>query len=135
MPRKSKKVVEEKVEEVVIVKPKRGRKKKVVPEPEPASPIVDSQPAPVPAPKKKRVRKSKKVQETPVVEEVKVEEVKEAKTKTKKPKALKVDNKASEPKKKRAPSKWLIHVNEFRKKNPDLKYSEVLKKAKDTYVR
>lgn len=133
MPRKSKKeVVEEKVEEpvaeVVIVKPKRGRKSKKVVPVATAEPVEESVPAPVP---KKRVRK-KKVQEAPVVEEVKVEEVK---TKVKKPKALKVENKASDPKPKRQPSKWLLHVQEYRKKNPNVSYRDALKNAKTTYAK
>ena len=112
---------------VVIEKPKRGRKKKVK-EPKPASPMVDSQPAPVSAPKK-RGRKKKVV--TPVVvEEVKVDEVKPKKTK----KSTKVSTK-DEPKKKRPKSKWMVHVAEFRKKNPDMKYSDVLKNAKATYTK
>ena len=127
MPKRTKKeVVEEPNEPVVIEKPKRGRKKKVVPVAT-EEPVEESVPAPVP---KKRVRK-KKVQETPVVvEEVKVEEVKPKK----KPKALKVE-KASEPKPKRAPSKWMLHVSEFRKKNPNMSYKDALKKAKESYVR
>ena len=28
---------------------------------------------------------------------------------------------------------WMIHVAAFKKSNPAMKYSEVLKKAKDTY--
>ena len=28
---------------------------------------------------------------------------------------------------------WLTHVKDFRQSNPGMKYSEVLKKAKDTY--
>ena len=66
-----------------------------------------------------------------MVEEAKVEE---AKTK-KRPTKIKVENKSGDSKPKRAPSKWMIHVGEFRKKHPDLKYSDVLKKAKETYVR
>lgn len=136
MPR-NKKVAEkvfEKVEvpdaEIVIEKPKRGRRSKKVVPVATAEPVEESVPAPVP---KKRVRKSKKVQEAPVVvEEVKVEEVKEVKTK-KKPKALKVDNKASEPKPKRAKSKWLLHVEEYRKKNPGVSYRDCLKNAKASY--
>lgn len=125
MPRKSKKeVVEEKVEEVVIPKLKRGRKPKKVQEPEPASPMVDSQPAPVKKVRRKRVKVS---DEPPAV----IEEVKQEKPK-KKPRALKVE-KASEPKQKRAPSKWLLHVADFRKKNPEMSYKDVLKKAKETY--
>ena len=125
MPKRTKKeVVEEPNEPVVIEKPKRGRKKKVVPVAT-EEPVEESVPAPVP---KKRVRK-KKVQEPPVVvEEIKVEEVKPKK----KPKALKVE-KASEPKPKRAPSKWVLHVQEFRKKNPNVSYKDALKKAKETY--
>ena len=125
MPRKSKKEI---VEPVVIEKPKRGRKKKVVPKAT-AEPVEESTPAPVP---KKRVRKKKvKVSEEPpvVIEEVK-EEVKPKKTK----KASKASTK-DEPKKKRPPNKWLIHVKEFRSKNPDMKYSDVLKQAKTTYVK
>ncbi len=126
MPRKSKKEVVE--EPVVIEKPKRGRKKKVVPVAT-EEPVEESTPAPVP---KKRVRKSKKVkvsEEPPVViEEVKVDEVKPKK----KPKALKVE-KASEPKPKRAPSKWMLHVAEFRKANEGMSYRDALKKAKETY--
>jgi len=115
--------------EVVIEKPKRGRKKKVVPKAT-AEPVEESVPAPVPTPKK-RVRKKKvKVSEEPPVV---IEEVKEEKPKKTK-KASKVEKK-DESKKKRPPNKWLIHVKEFRSKNPDMKYSEVLKKAKDTYVK
>jgi hypothetical protein len=33
------------------------------------------------------------------------------------------------------PNPWLEHVKEFRKANPGLKYSEVLKKAKETYTK
>lgn len=129
MPRKSKKeVVEEKVQEVVIEKPKRGRKKKVVPVPT-QDPVEESVPAPVPT-TKKRVRK-KKVQETPVVVEEVKEEVKEQKPK-KKPRALKVE-KSSDAKQKRAPSKWVLHVQEFRKKNPNVSYKDALRKAKETY--
>ena len=127
MPRKSKKEsVEEKLEEVVIPKPKRGRKKV---EPVATSePVEESVPESVP---KKRVRKKKvKVsEEAPVV----IEEVKEEKT-NKKPRALKVE-KTSEPKQKRPPTKWMLHVQEFRKKNPELKYSDVLKQAKETYTK
>jgi len=123
MPTKSK----TKKETVVIEKPKRGRKKKVVPKAT-AEPVEESTPAPVP---KKRVRKKKvKVSEEPPVV---IEEVKEEKPKKTK-KASKTSTK-DEPKKKRPPNKWLIHVKEFRSKNPDMKYSEVLKKAKDTYVK
>jgi len=122
MPRKSKKEV---VEPVVIEKPKRGRKKKVVPKAT-AEPVEESVPAPVP---KKRVRK-KKVKETPVVVEEVKEQVKPKKTK----KASKASTK-DEPKKKRPPNKWLIHVKEFRSKNPDMKYSDLLKNAKATYTK
>jgi hypothetical protein len=31
------------------------------------------------------------------------------------------------------PNPWLEHVKEFKKSNPAMKYSEILKKAKDTY--
>ena len=37
-------------------------------------------------------------------------------------------------KKERKPNPWLIYVKEVNDKNPDMKYSEVLKKAKETYV-
>jgi len=37
-------------------------------------------------------------------------------------------------KKERKPNPWLIHVKEVKAKNPDIRYSEVLKKAKETYV-
>jgi len=37
-------------------------------------------------------------------------------------------------KKERKPNPWLIHVKGVKAENPDLKYSEVLKKAKETYV-
>ena len=132
MPKNLKKeVVEEKVEvpvaEIVIEKPKRGRKSKKVKPVATAEPVEESTPAPVP---KKRVRK-KKVQETPVVEEVKVEEVKTSK---RKPKALKVD-KSGDPKPKRQPSKWLLHVAEYRKSNPDVSYRDALKNAKETYAK
>lgn len=125
MPRKSKKeVVEEPVvEPVVIEKPKRGRKKKVEPVAT-EEPVEESVPAPVP---KKRVRK-KKVQEAPVV----IEEVKEEKPKKKRPVKIKVE-KSSEDKPKRTPSKWMLHVQEFRKKNPNVSYKDALKKAKETY--
>jgi hypothetical protein len=124
MPTKSK----TKKETVVIEKPKRGRKKKVVPKAT-AEPVEESVPAPVP---KKRVRKKKvKVSEEPPVV---IEEVKEEKPKKTK-KASKASTKDEPKKKKRPPNKWLIHVKEFRSKNPDMKYSEVLKKAKDTYVK
>ena len=123
MPKKNTK---KEVIEPVIEKPKRGRKKKVK-EPEPASPMVDSQPAPVKKVRKKRVKVSK---EPPVV----IEEVKEEKPKKTK-KASKTSTKDEPKKKKRPPNPWLIHVKEFRSKNPDMKYSEVLKKAKDTYVK
>lgn len=128
MPRKSKieKTEEKVVEPVVIEKPKRGRKKKVK-EPEPASPIVDSQPAPV---KKVRRKRAKVSEETPVV----VEEVKEQAKPRKKPRALKVE-KTSETKPKRAPSKWMLHVAEFRKKNEGMSYRDALRKAKDSYSR
>lgn len=132
MPRKNTKIekTEEVIEPVVIVKPKRGRKSKKVVPVATAEPVEESVPAPVPV-SKKRVRK-KKVQEAPVVEEVKVEEVK---TKVKKPKALKVENKASDPKPKRQPSKWLLHVQEYRKKNPNVSYRDALKNAKTTYAK
>ena len=129
MPRKSvsKKPDEEKVEEVVIPKLKRGRKPKKVEPVATAEPVEESVPAPVP---KKRVRKKVKVSDEPpaVIDEVKQEKPK------KKPRALKVE-KASEAKPKRAPSKWLLHVQEFRKKNPNLSYRDVLKQAKETYTK
>ena len=37
-------------------------------------------------------------------------------------------------KKERKPNPWLIYVKEVKAKNPDLKYSEVLEKAKETYI-
>ncbi len=37
-------------------------------------------------------------------------------------------------KKERKPNPWLIHVKKVKDENPDMKYSEVLKKAKETYV-
>ena len=121
MPKKvSKKEVVE-----VIEKPKRGRKKKV--EPEPASPMVDSQPADVP---KKKPRKKKPVV---VVEEVK-QEVKEVKT-SKKAKAPKDESKAKDETKPKKSNRWLIHVKDFRSKNQDMKYSDVLKEAKKTYTK
>jgi len=40
--------------------------------------------------------------------------------------------KKSSPKVKKA-NPWIAHVAEFRKKHPEMKYSEVLKKAKDSY--
>lgn len=118
MPKKVAKV------EVLIEKPKRGRKKRVPVATE--APVEESTPAPVP----KKVRKKK----TPVV--VVVEEVKEEvkpvkKSKTKAPK----DETKPKEKVKRPPNKWLIHVKEFRSKNPDMKYSDVLKQAKTTYVK
>jgi hypothetical protein len=125
MPRKSKKEI---VEPVVIEKPKRGRKKKVVPKAT-AEPVEESVPAPVP---KKRVRKKKvKVSEEPpvVIEEVKEEKPKKVK------KSTKVEKKDEPKKKKRPPNKWLIHVKEFRSKNPDMKYSDVLKNAKASYTK
>ena len=127
MPKKNVKEVVETVEEVVIPKLKRGRKKKVEPVAT-AEPVEESVPESVP---KKRVRKKKvKVsEETPVV----IEEVKEQKPK-KKPRTLKVE-KSSDTKPKKAKSKWLLHVEEFRKKNPELKYSDVLKQAKETYTK
>lgn len=126
MPRKSvsEKPVEEKVEEVVIPKLKRGRKKK-----EPVAtvdPVEESTPAPVKKVRRKRVKVS---EEPPAV----IEEVKEEKPK-KKPRALKVE-KTSDPKPKRPPSKWLLHVADFRKKNPEMSYKDVLKKAKETYTK
>jgi hypothetical protein len=126
MPRKNTKIEKtEEVQEVVISKPKRGRKSKKVEPVATAEPVEESVPAPVP---KKRVRK-KKVQEAPVVvEEVKVEEVKPKK----KPKALKVE-KSSDAKQKRAPSKWMLHVQEFRKKNEGMSYRDALKQAKQSY--
>ena len=128
MPKKNVKEVVETVEEVVIPKLKRGRKKKVEPVAT-AEPVEESTPAPVSAPKK-RVRKKVKVsEEAPVV----IEEVKEQKPK-KKPRTLKVE-KSSDTKPKKAKSKWLLHVEEFRKKNPELKYSDVLKQAKETYTK
>jgi len=130
MPRKSKKEpVEEKVEEVVITKLKRGRKPKKVEEPvATAEPVEESVPAPVP---KKRVRKKVKVsEEAPVV----IEDVKEEQKPKKKPRALKVE-KTSDAKPKRPPSKWMLHVQEFRKKNPNLSYRDVLKQAKETYTK
>jgi len=124
MPRKSKKEI---VEPVVIEKPKRGRKKKVVPKAT-AEPVEESVPAPVP---KKRVRKKKvKVSEEPPVV---IEEVKEEKPK--KTKKVSKTSTKDESKKKRPPNKWLIHVKEFRSKNPDMKYSDVLKEAKKTYTK
>ena len=36
-------------------------------------------------------------------------------------------------KKVRKPNSWLIHVKAFWKKNPQMKYSDVLKNAKKTY--
>ena len=129
MPRKSKieKTEENVVEPVVIEKPKRGRKKKVQEPVATAEPDEESVPAPVP---KKRVRKSKKVQEVPVV----VEEVKEEVKSTRKPRALKVE-KSSDAKSKRAPSRWVLHVQEFRKKNEGMSYRDALRKAKDSYSR
>jgi hypothetical protein len=50
-----------------------------------------------------------------------------------------MDSSSDEDKKKKSPSKprkanpWIAHVAEFRKKHPEMKYSEVLKKAKDSY--
>ena len=128
MPRKNtKEPVEEKVEEVVIEKLKRGRKPKKVREPVATTdPVEESTPAPV---SKKRVRKKKVSEEAPVV----IEEVKEEVKPKKKPRTLKVE-KSSEPKRK-TPSKWMLHVQEFRKNNPDLKYSDVLKQAKQTYTK
>ena len=43
--------------------------------------------------------------------------------------------KASEPKPTRPPSKWMLHVAAFRKKNPNLSYRDVLKQAKETYTK
>jgi hypothetical protein len=40
--------------------------------------------------------------------------------------------KSSKPKVKKV-NPWIKHVAEFRKKHPEMKYSEVLKKAKDSY--
>lgn len=45
-----------------------------------------------------------------------------------------VEEKVKE-KKTRAPNPWLIHVAAFKKAHPDLKYKEVLKQAKETYVK
>jgi len=38
-------------------------------------------------------------------------------------------------KKKKTTNPWLVHVKDFREKNPKMKFSDVLKKAKKTYTK
>jgi hypothetical protein len=42
---------------------------------------------------------------------------------------------AEKTKKKRPPSRWILHVQEYRKQHPELSYKQCLTKAKDTYTK
>lgn len=44
-------------------------------------------------------------------------------------------NEGKKEKKPRAANPWLVHVAAFKRAHPDLKYKDVLKQAKETYVK